>query len=310
MTKMHKLINVTPWIPEEVHYDLIIGTIGYEQRATHAFLALKPNADTKVAFGFTEQRELSYWDNYKWYEEAGFDLFEPSTTEFTQNLRNLLERLPVRRNRICVDISSMTRLRMAIAVDLFKRCRRDCVVDFVYSIAQYSAPTDQIYPYTHVGPVAPAFAGWWPNPERAPIAVVGLGYEQDKALGAVEHIQASEIWTFIPYSEIPQYSETLQLANATLLELVKPERKIRYRVEDPISCFNTLETLTYGLMQRGNPVLLPFGPKLFALCALLTATLHSQTAVWRISAQHNEPATQRVAEGQIYGICGTFVHAG
>jgi hypothetical protein len=305
--KLHRPVNISSWAPQDVEYDLAIGTIGYEQRSSHAFSSLALRGRTSVAFGFTDQRELSYWDNYKWYESAGFKVSEPTTHEFAVTLQGILNDLPPKRNRVCVDISSMTRLRMAVAVDLFRKCARDCVVDFIYSIAKYSPPVDQIYPYTHVGAVTPQFAGWWGNPQKPPIAVVGLGYEQDKALGAVEHIQAAEIWTFIPRSAMPEYTQSLESANATLLELVKSERKIRYQVEDPVACFKMLETLVYGLMQRGNPVLLPFGPKLFALCALLTATLHSQAAVWRISAQHNEPTTQRIAAGEIYGIRASFI---
>jgi hypothetical protein len=299
---MNRCISVQPWLADKEKYDLLLGTVGYEQRARFAFSKLDITAPQRLAFGFKEQQELSYEENKTWYTNAGFEISEPSSDEFRKQLLSSINHLGTKRNYICVDISSMTRLRMALVVDAFRKAPGELVVDFVYSIAAYSPPLESFSPNTHVGAVLPSFAGWWINPQRPPVAIVGLGYEEDKALGAVEHIQVSEIWLFIPKSEIPEYSHALTTANATLLELVPQDHHISYRVEDPVGCFEMLEVFTSGIVRRANPVLLPFGPKIFALCCLLTATAHSTAAVWRVSPQDLEKPTERRPTGTILGI--------
>jgi len=75
-----------------------------------------------------------------------------------------------------------------------------------------------------------------------------------------------------------------------------------YRVHAPVDCFITLESLIYGLSRTKNTILLPFGPKIFALCALLVASVHPTTAVWRVSAGFQEEAVNRQASGYVYGL--------
>src|SRR5947207_11718086 len=88
-------------------------------------------------------------------------------------------------------------------------------VDFLYSLASFSEPPKSQPVNTHVGPISPPFAGWWTEPDRPTAAVVGLGYEEDKALGAVEHLQPGEVWVFTPQSVVAAYSPALDFANRT-----------------------------------------------------------------------------------------------
>jgi hypothetical protein len=95
---------------------------------------------------------------------------------------------------------SLTRSRLAAVLDNLRSpiLSRAFSVDFFYTLAQYDPPPQEVALNSHVGPVTPAFAGWTNNPDRGLAAIVGLGYEEDKALGAVEHVQAVEIWTYAP----------------------------------------------------------------------------------------------------------------
>jgi hypothetical protein len=141
-------------------------------------------------------------------------------------------------------------------------------------------------------------------------AVVGLGYEQDKALGAVEHLQPGEVWVFAPHSAVEEYSVALKKANQVLLDTVPSSHRLVYEVGQPFDCFVTLESLVDRLAEEANVILLPFGPKLFALCSLLVAWLHSDVAVWRVSAGKGEMPQDRRASGYVYGLRVEFGAAG
>jgi hypothetical protein len=118
----------------------------------------------------------------------------------------------------------------------------------------------------------------------------------------VEHLQAAEVWTFVPVSEVEAFSPALISANRTLLEGIPPNHQLTYRVQDPLDCFARLESLTFGLSQEQNPVLLPFGPKIFSLCALLVSLLNPSIPVWRVSAEGQEVPVNREPSGFVYGL--------
>jgi hypothetical protein len=159
-----------------------------------------------------------------------------------------------------------------------------------------------------VGPIAPEFSGWWSEPDLPTAAIVGVGYEQDKALGAIEHVQPSEVWLFFPRSPVAEYTSALEYANRSLIEKVKRERgkMLHYDVDAPYALFADLESLVAGLSSRANCILLPFGPKLFALSSLLVACVHREAAVWRVSGA--EQPTDRIGHS-VYGLSVAFCTA-
>jgi hypothetical protein len=294
----------------EETYDLAIAAIGYEQRARAIFESHALEIRARAACGFKRQEVLEYDRNLSWYRSADFAIASADDGDYPSWLEETLEviRTAQERTKILVDISSLTRIRIANLISAFLGIRSDQQVDafFVYSLAAFTSPITDQPPNTHVGPVTPDFAGWWSEPDRALSAVVGLGYEQDKALGAVEHLQADSIWLFRPESKISEYSVALEEANDTLLRAISSDRQFTYKVQDPLGCFVRLESLVQGLSKESNVVLLPFGPKIFALCSLLVGAMDRQVAVWRVSAQENEEPVNRMGSGYCYGLKVTF----
>jgi hypothetical protein len=308
---MDSSLMITPlapsWIDNE--YDLAIATVGYEERARHIFSVLRPSAIIRNACGFSSQRVFEYESNALWFEADRFNVAHLADNDYDEWIQDALNRIETagRPMKVLIDISSTTRVRMAkLLVALRSFARVPVRATFVYSLASFTHPPTENRPNSHVGPVTPEFAGWWEEPDRALVAVVGLGYEQDKALGAVEHLQAAEIWTFTPVSEVSQYSPALLEANRTLLESVPSHHQMNYRVQDPFDCFAKLESLIFGLSQYKNPVLLPFGPKLFSLISLLVALQYPGLPVWRVSAEHREEPVNRKASGYVYGLEAEF----
>jgi hypothetical protein len=290
-------------------YDLFVAAAGYEARSRYVAEILIPTALENLALGFECQQTLEFESNVEWYSSHGFTVEigddEPCAAFFVERLTSLGK---AQNLSVLIDISSLSRTRIALFLEALGLLLPTVAVevDFVYALAMYTDPVENESSNSHVGPVLPSFAGWWIEPDRAISAIVGVGYEQDKALGAVEHLQAADVWVFIPSSEIASYSPALAKANHSLLESVPRDRQLFYRVHDPMDCFQTIESLVYGLSLSENPVLLPFGPKLFALCCLLVALVHPQVPVWRVSAQDEETPVNRQASGAVYGLTVVF----
>jgi hypothetical protein len=290
----------------ERQYHLLVAALGYEQRARCVSEVFSPRCNLKVAFGFDQQQCLSFEENRKWFATNNFTTIVTTNKDFSPALRSfLLEKVSsIRHIRLLVDISSQSRYRIATLLTELLSLPIDVVihVDFAYSLSAFVDAPTQAFPNSHVGPVSEHFCGWWGEPERPSCAVVGLGYEQDRALGAVEHMEASETWAFLPESEIPEYRQALRDANSTLLESLPEKRLVTYRVQQPFDTFVNLESLIYGLSRTKNPILLPMGPKIFALISLMVGILHRETAVWRVSASVQENPVDRKATGQICGL--------
>jgi hypothetical protein len=310
---MTRIPVVTPWIRNvaESECDIFIATIGYERRARFIAETLGLRTTKKFASAFPHGKVLNYDENYLWFENAGYEIEETGDSEFRDWCQKVLssiesENMAIR--HICIDISSFDRYRLAVLVDTIRNLpwSASIKVDFLYSVAEFSAPPAQIYPNRIVGPVLASFAGWTMDPDKPPIAVVGLGYEEDKALGAVEHIQASDVWAFIPISTISDYGTALESANQTLLESIRAERRLTYEVERPIECFIMLESLTNRILKWNSPIIFPFGPKIFTICSLLVASLYQSVAVWRVSSGGDNELIDRLPNGQVYGISAEF----
>lgn len=310
---MNKIPVIKSWnlATSNLQYQAFIGAVGYERRARYIAETVNINAHKKLACAFPAQKVHHYTDNLNWYIQSDFEVKEVPSELFQKWCEGIFSNIrskKLQNQRVCIDISSLDRFRIAVLIDTIRNLdwEASLEVDFVYSLAEFSPPSEQIVPNKIVGPVIPSFAGWTNEPEQAPVAIVGLGYEQDKALGAVEHIQAAEVWAFMPISQISPYTAALEKANKTLLESIPEERRLVYPVEKPLDCFVKLESLTNRILRVNNPILFPFGPKIFTLCTLLVACLYPNVAVWRVSAGQEEVAIDRQPSGHIYGLTAIF----
>ena len=291
---------------EKSNYDLAIAAAGYEQRSRHILEVSGLQSELKVAAAFDENQIFEFETNLERFKARGFLVDVVSDEKYAEWCGNVLH--GARRSssplKVIADISSLSRVRLAHLVSAIRECGTECdiIVDFIYSLASFTPPIQQENPNSHVGPVTKAYTGWWTEPDRELSAVVGLGYEPDKALGAVEYLQAQDVWLFMPESNVAEYTPCLQEANDSLVKITEPSHLFEYRVSDPLDCFSRLQSLTQGLQTSSNVVLLPFGPKLFVLCCLLVAASDQSIAVWRVSAQSGDKPVNRSANGDRYGL--------
>ena len=295
----------------ETQYDLFIAALGYESRSTAIAKALLKPAHSRLALGFNHNQVLSYESNRQWFAlneyavEANLhdDDFSYAFTKHLTTALSEASRLESSCFRIAIDISCFDRRRLAFFVDHFRNLgRTEISVDFLYSIAAFVPPHPVLGRNEVAGPVHRRFAGRFLDPGRPLALVAGLGYEIGKVVGVAEYVQASRVLALIPQSPVVEYEGEVVNANKALLTDLPSEDVLYYQLDDPRRTVATLDAVVRGLAHSHNVVLLPGGPKMFALCCLLTQTLQPDVSVWRVSSGSSIAAREISPSGLAIGV--------
>jgi hypothetical protein len=291
--------------------DLYIAACGYEGRARAAAEIFPAKANKKIAIGFTSQQELEYEVNREWFKSADFEMVDVDDDEFRQVIDKYFEQCVLESDvtSVEVDISCFNRFRLGHLVDALRSMpKKEIVVTFRYSIAEFTSPIEDIAPTVTVEPVIPQFAGWTTRPDRPPAAIVGLGYEPNKAIGIVDHLEINNAtWAYYPLGPVPDYYQRVLEANRSLLNIIQADGRCHpYDLKDPAQLFHEMNSLVDTLKPHFNVILIPFGPKLFALVALLVATLHEDVGVWRVSSGSLELPVSRKPSGHTISVSVNF----
>ena len=297
---------------DEAH-DLFISTLGYESRSSFLARNKLVKATRSIALAFPHEDYVSYLTNLAYLSASGYEIFDNSRSTIVDLLRASVEthgtnnEVPI---SLLIDISSMSRPMLADLIHIISELDAPLgvIATFVYLPAAYVKGNAEHAPVAVSQPVTPEFAGWTSAPELAITAVVGLGYEPDLALGAIEFLEPTAAWAFIPKGEDRRYDDAVKDANRSLEAMLSDDRSMHYSVDDPANVHASLETLVYGLVQRSRPILIPFGPKIFSLCCLLVARIYAPSvAVWRVSGETLARPGDREASGKIVTMKVHFV---
>lgn len=294
-------------------YTWAIGSIGYEPRAIVIATALKADC-VGTAVGFTQSQVLAYDDNRTAFSALGWETICRSDDEFVDWVRDLFAHHAAgelrgprqRRPRVAVDISSMTRTRIAAVVQALAELppHLQLGADFLYAPSAYRDPETPPPAILYRAPVLPFFAGSMAMDDVA--VVLGLGYEQHKAASTIEDFGPVEVVTFVPEGTDERFLAAVMAANHGVLEGPLEPRRELYPVADPFATFQRVEALCFEMLHSPEPrmpVLVPLGPKIFAACCMLVAALHSEdVAVWRVSYRGHEPAAPTEAAGEVFGL--------
>lgn len=297
------------------NFDIFIGVVGFESRSSFLPEQLSSTSAIKIAIAFPHQKVLSYNENLKKLLTLGFDVEEYLETCIHPRLENSINVCLKRGSTvsIAVDVSSMTREMIAkIAYLIFQHeLNTHIEITYLYAPAKFIKYTDDNGPITVAAPVIPELAGWTADPELPPSGIIGLGYEYDRALGIMEQLEVSPVWFFVPRGEDAKYDAANDKANADLYDIVPRSCFIPYQVDNPAQCFYDLESLIHGIKHMSRPIIVPFGPKIFSLVAVLVGLAHfGEVAVWRVSGDKFTNPIDRIASGKIVSILATIGNVG
>jgi hypothetical protein len=282
---------------ELIPYDLSICALGFESRCTNHAELLARRSHIHHAIGFVNGRNEKFEENKKVFTNLHFTVSMISDAGFKAYVREILNNQPQPHSpiRICVDISSFSRMRIATILEVIDEHSDPSFVDFVYTVGAYSKPIEFEGLTLEVGPVTSRFAGWSNHPDPTLECIVGLGFETGRAIGAIDVIEATSVHVFNPKSDIHEYEPEVERANSSLLDVVGFNEWVNYDVCEPYQLFEKLESMVAMKKDESSVVIFPFGPKIFALVSLIVGLLHPEVSVWRISHGPNTPIIDREA---------------
>lgn len=293
-------------------FDAMVASIGFENRARYFCENHRIQATKKIAYAFTDRNIIGFDRNSAFFDSNGFTIDSLESFDFSNRLYQELDSVSsakVDELRVCVDISSMSRSRMANVVEVALMCsaKRSVIVDFVYCVAKYSPPPTEPTFIEIAGPVTPFFAGWTTRPEAPTCAIFGVGYEPDRVIGAIEYLEPGPIKAFVPVGTDPRFLDAVIEVNKPLWDEISKEHQTFYKLSEPFNTFVKLESLLYSLKQHYRPILVPFGPKIFTIECLLAAVSHyPSVAVWRVSGGSAMDPVDSEASGEVHVLQAVF----
>lgn len=283
-------------------FDLLIFAVGYETRAR--FIAERLHKSSKLVLGyvFPEGHILSYSDNEAFLHRIGGHKLHAGTS-LQDRIAELGMSTNYRGSKICIDVSSLNRGAMSalLAELLDSGFFSESQISVLYAPAVFEAPPKEELDFLDFGPLE-RFGGWTSNPERPTVLILGLGYETDHAVGALEFLDPSATFAFFPVGNDERFSAEVQSANEAFLELISPDRVVRYSVLSPYQTFWQLRSLILSMKDVARNVLVPMGPKAFcSLCLVCQRLFGDEISVWRASGHSLNNARDAHADGDITG---------
>ncbi|MEB3901160.1 hypothetical protein ODI84_13400 [Pseudomonas putida] len=269
--------------------------------------------DAFIYFSSSESRSRHFASEYSIERKTEFVLLLSDADDTTQILSEI-EKFRAYLDsqcqdvRVVLDISCMPREIMAEMLAIIHAVKKiEIELVAVYSLAKFSSPSEEIIINEEIEPVHKRFAGW-SSPDTKPTSLIlGLGYEPDRAEGASEFFEPSDQWVFVPKSPVLEFFEVVASNNKDLLSEVGKRHVIEYNVLDPSLTFAQLEMVIGLLVEKTNPILLPFGPKIFFFLCLVQCLHHPQLGVWHFSNKNNLKALQDIyPSGEVVGVRCVF----
>lgn len=290
-----RFLSVDP----DAEFDLILSVCGYESRARHILEARSVEGRMKVAVGYGSSEILAFDENKDKFEDAGYLVKSVSELEYETFIESLVR--SVRQGadmpaRVLIDISCFTRLRLAQTIEaLFESGSFE--LEVFYSLAAFQPPASEDPPNEFLCPVTEYLSGWTGGEDKAVVLVSGLGYEQTMALGIMEHIDPYDLWLFSPVSPIVEYDSAVISSNELLLSTAPVSNILNYPVMQGDVLLAKLLPLVDSLRRDYRCILMPLGPKVFALSCIIVGCIYRDVSVWRASAGVHCSPVDRAASG-------------
>jgi len=289
---------------QKVKYDLFILVAGYEQRSIYLPQKYDINAEIRIALAFEEKpKDLRRKNNDAYLQEKGFRLLTVSGEEnpFLEPVfSELLKKPGKERLYILCDYSSMTKIWYSGLINYLisdSKIRSKVTIHFSYTPAVYNEPKNsKIVKFN--GRVS--FPSRKNTDSSKPLAlIIGLGLDP----GRPEFVQKSlkPALTILMYADPAndiKYVEKVLKYNQEIIEKTEVRNLLSYPLFDLEKTNQELTELCLNLRVKYNVVIVPVGPKVLSLLALLLSARFPDINVIRVSPGSNAPAFERIPSSE------------
>ncbi|UCH13464.1 MAG: hypothetical protein JSV22_10155 [Bacteroidales bacterium] len=269
--------------------DCIIAASGFHSRCT--YLA------EKIDLGHSRKHLITFDDNdyanlRKENESVFIKLgFHPFTEKAKsgKEIEILLDKV-CRNNssgilNIIVDYSCMPKVWIATILDYISRnelSQERINLFFTYSPKQFLPNVKKIVDY--IGPIIEP-KDLIQNDENLTL-MVGLDNHYDAVNKLAKDINPQRIYAFIPEPAFAEeYSKSVLKKNKPLLERIGNDNIIKYPAGNPEEINSKLTSLCLEMRLNSRIIIVPLGPKTFALTSLLLSLRYPDIKLWDITSK-------------------------
>ena len=281
-------------------FDIAIFGLGFESRSTSTIDTYINQSKKNIVLGYDVNTEkFSYQNNKERFEKLLAKVYETGDEKISSIIQSELHEIPTTPLKVLVDITVMSRHRLAIVMcELFDNLPKGSIISVVYSISSFVTPPEDNTPIKYVREISPQLSGSLGDLSLPTSVVLGLGYEQNKALGVSNLLDAGFMYAFIPESPVGQFKEQVLNNNSDLLMTIPKDNIFYYDVCSPYSTYLSLRSLILAVREHSRPLLVPLGPKILSsLSVFLGLELRPELPVWRVSSGHAEIPVDRPPSG-------------
>lgn len=286
-------------------FDLAFFSCGYESRCIHFFNALHGSLKNIYVFDYSCPGQGSYDQNARVYKSLKHISIIRASTDSASLRAEIFKALKsASSGKTCInvyfDISSSNRKISAIVLELLYFLASNGVesrltVSYVYS--KYVPAPEATATTQTFEPVTPFYSGWSLDSGLPVSLIIGLGYEKGRALSAIEFLEPRRTIAFCPNNGSGSFDKDTGKEYSQIAKSCPSIERHDYNVKSFESLFWSLDSAISGLKENSRVVIIPMGPKLFHLGALLCALSHRpRVHLYRISGGSNDPPVDRVAE--------------
>ena len=287
---------------EKIQFDLFILALGYEKRSVYLVEKYNISTNHKIAVAHLgKQRLLNRKKNEIFIRNNNFEIIHASGEETfpIDIILNIIKKDENAVVKILIDYSCMTKVWYAGIINtitsLSFKCRK-MEIYFSYTPAEFNALRRQkrarfINSVVHEGQKKLSAA--------KPVAlIIGLGLNNLRAEMLINSIKPAVIYYLYadPANNI-KYVQRVLRNNQEIIASSEIRNLYCYPLNDLNKINNILTCLCLDLRLKYKIIIAPFGPKVFSLISILIANRYPDLDVWRVSSGPDEPAIDRIPEG-------------
>ena len=269
-------------------YDTVVFSVGTEHRSVQIFKEMKGSGVRAAAYihnenSFTEEKAGKRIIG----RQIDFEILNGTLYSNGQHeqYREFLEGS----SKVLVDVSCMSRTMMCEQV-LYLSEFRDAGVEihFAYLPTVFSEPVHEYPKIRKIGAAAPQFSGFDFRPGDPIALVLGLGHEFGVSIGLLNQMEPRMAVAFRSIGIDRRFEKAVMDANfgfdftpyaATVLDI---------DITRPKEGFMAIETVFSNIITDHRLIVIPSGPKLFALLCILAAFKHlGKVAIFRVEHARN-----------------------
>lgn len=276
--------------------DLFITTLGFETRGTHIARQIEGKSCRKVALSRSDHpREHSFRENREYFENNQFEVVPVESG--IPDLDLLMESHSGDRTQILLDCTSMSPRWYYEFLRWFNESQdrfREARIRISYTMAAYSG-SDQARKVKGISHFAGSSDSSGDHRHRA--LILGLGHEKQIGQSIFNLVKPDLLYLF--YADPPvekEFVEQVFVNNHALIDSTPIRNLIAYPIRNGKSIYQGLVDTIMPLRTRYDVIMVPHGPKIFSLVAMLVHMRYPDTLMSYPDFK-KPPLQDRVASG-------------